>query len=146
MDKHYKALIKMYLGASFQPKFPGTEMELWPGKAEIRMDVDSSYHHAAGSMHGYVYFRMLDEVCYFAAMTFEKEFYYVTRSFNIDFTRPFKEGKIIARSEGITRNGTDIIVTGSLYDENGKVLAKGKGVFAKSRINLSSDIGYRLDQ
>ena len=146
MDTHFNALIKMYLGASFQKKFPGTEMELWPQKAEIRLPVDSSYHHAAGSMHGYVYFRMLDEVCYFAAMTMEKEFYYLTRSFSIDFIRPFQDGMIIAKSGEITYHERDIIVKGSLYDSQGKVLATGEGVFTKSKLRLDPEIGYRHNQ
>lgn len=134
------------MGASFQKKFPATQLELQEGKAKISLKVDSSYHHAGGAMHGFVYFRILDEVTYFAAMTYEKEYFYLTKSFNIRFTRPFQEGLIVAESEEIKYNGDEVIVTGSLYNEEGTVLATGEGVFKKSKIKLSPEIGYRLDQ
>ena len=144
MDDHYRSLIDMYLGAEVQKKYPGIQLEIQNNAAAVSLDVDSSYHHAGGYLHGSVYFRILDDACYFAFMSNEKEYFYVTRSFTIDYLRPYKEGRIIAKSTEIRRVGDDYHVDGIVYSEEGKELAKGTGIFSKSRVKLNPEIGYRL--
>ncbi len=145
MKDHYRRLIKMYLGANIQKKFPGIQLEIQDNKASVTLDVDESYHHAGGYLHGAIYFRILDDACYFAFMSNEEEYFYVTRSFNIEYLRPYQKGRIIARSTQIRQVGDDYHVDGIVYSEEGKELAKGTGIFAKSRMKLDPKMGYRLD-
>jgi uncharacterized protein (TIGR00369 family) len=144
MDDHYRKLENMYHGARLHQKFPGIHLHIEKRFARITLPIDESYHHAGGFMHGAIYFKLLDDVCYFAAMSEEEKHFYVTSSFSIRYLRPFKSGLIIAESAEITWLEDEFHVSGVLRNEEGKILAEGEGVFKKSRYELDPSIGYRL--
>ena len=145
MRDHYKKLIHMYMGANIQKKYPGIDLEIKKGYAKISLPVDESYHHAGGYLHGSVYFRLLDDVCYFAAMSEETSNFYVTKSFSIRFFRPFQKGLVVAEASEIKWIDDEFEVKGYLYNEEGKKIAEGEGIFSKSTYKLDPKIGYRLD-
>jgi len=145
MEEHYKKLINMYGSAPIQKKFPGIDLKIKKLEAEITLPIDESYHHAGGSLHGAIYFRLLDDVCYFAAMSEETEYFYVTKTFSIQYYRPMKKGLMIARSEQIKFEGDEFTASGSIYNEEGKKLASGSGVFSKIPVKLDPAIGYKID-
>ena len=144
MEEHYQKLVHMYGTALIQKKYPGIHLEIKHQFAKITLPIDESYHHAGHNMHGSVYFRLLDDVSYFAAMSEEKEYFYVTRSFNITFIRPFEKGLVTAISDEIKWVDGDFIASATLYNEAGKKLAVGEGVFSKSKTKLNPEVGYRL--
>jgi len=41
----------------------------------LEMEIDPILHHAADAIHGFVYFKMMDDVAIFAANSLEKEFF-----------------------------------------------------------------------
>jgi uncharacterized protein (TIGR00369 family) len=135
----------MYRSAPIQKKYPGIALTIAKGSAEISVPIDESYHHAGGSLHGSVFFRLLDDVCYFAAMSEEKEFFYVTKTFSIQFFKPMQHGLLIAKSEEIVYKDREFIASASIYNENGKKLASGSGVFTKIPVKLDPSIGYKMD-
>ena len=145
MKEHFQKLIHMYMGANIQNKYPGIDLEIKKGYAKISLPVDESYHHAGGYLHGSVYFRLLDDVCYFAAMSEERDNFYVTKSFSIRFFKPFKEGLVIAEASDIKWKEDEFEVKGYLYNELGEKIAEGEGIFSKSTYKLDPEIGYRLD-
>lgn len=145
MQDHYSKLENMYAGALLHDKFPDIKLSIKKNYARITLPIDKSYHHAGGYMHGAIYFKLLDDVCYFAAMSEELEHFYVTSSFNIRYQRPFKEGLIIAESLDVKWLEDEFHVSGVLHTEDGKQLAEGEGVFKKSRYKLDASVGYRLD-
>lgn len=145
MEAHYKKLINMYGSAPIQKKFPGIDLKIKKLQAEITLPIDESYHHAGGSLHGAIYFRLLDDVCYFAAMSEETEYFYVTKTFSIQFFRSIQKGLMIAKSEEIKFDGKDFFASGSIYNEEGIKLASGSGVFTKVSVKLDPSIGYKLD-
>ncbi len=135
----------MYGSAPIQKKFPGIDLKIKKLKAEITLPIDESYHHAGGSLHGAVYFRLLDDVCYFAAMSEETEYFYVTKTFSIQFYRPIQNGLMIARSEEIKFEGNEFTASGTIYNEKGEKLASGSGVFSKVSVKLDPKVGYKID-
>lgn len=145
MEEHYSKLVRMYMSAEIQNKYPGIDLEIEKGFAKITLPIDNSYHHAGGYLHGSVYFRLLDDVCYFAAMSEELTYFYVTKSFNIRFFKPFQNGLIIAKSLEIKYSEKSFHAKGALYDEEGNKLAEGEGIFSKSTYRLDPKIGYRMD-
>jgi uncharacterized protein (TIGR00369 family) len=145
MQDHYRKLERMYMSARIQKKYPGIHLTVDKRHAMISLPVDESYHHAGGYMHGSVYFRLLDDVCYFAAMSEELNHFYVTSEFSIQFFRPLKNGIIRAESNEIKWLENEFHVKGTLYNEEGKKLASGSGIFKKSRYQLDESVGYRLD-
>ena len=143
--QHFKMLENMYLGANVNHHaFPGTRISVGKDTAEIIFEVTPDYHHALGAMHGAVYFKMLDDACFFAAQSTETEVYVLTSSFTLYFTRPFTTGVIHAVGKLKHRTKNSLIAQADLYSASGKLLASGSGTFAKSKVALSAEVGYKL--
>jgi len=56
-----------------------------------------------------------------------------------------QKGLMIAKSEEIRFEGKDFFASGSIYNEEGKKLASGSGVFTKVSVKLDPSIGYKID-
>ena len=84
---HFKQLIKMYQKAPFNIFFnPRTEISL--GKSIIEIKISKKFHHSANSLHGSVYFKMLDDAAFLAANSYVEDIFLVTTSFTTYLTRP----------------------------------------------------------
>ena len=99
-DLHWAKLERMYLTANVNTSiYPSTAIETRNESAEIVMEIASDYHHALGSIHGSVYFKMLDDAAFFAVSSIVKDVFVLTQNFNIQFHRPVSDGKIIAKGQ-----------------------------------------------
>ena len=132
----------MYLSAPIQKLYPGTALEITQGFCEIRMPLSPEHLHAAGAMHGSVYFRLLDDSAFFAANSLVEEVFVLTSQFTIQLIRPHSEGELIARGNVITETRGSIIAESKLFNRDEKLIAMGSGTFKKSKIPLTEDIGY----
>ena len=143
--EHFQKLERMYLSANITREFfETTTIQISNKKAEIGLIISESYYHALGAMHGAVYFKLLDDSAYFAANSVEKGVFLLTSSFNINFLRPVNTGKITAIGK-LKYAGREMYVAESaLYDSKGKEIAFGIGNFAKSKVELTEEIGYGL--
>ena len=122
-ENHHRGLERIYLAAPINQFFqPSLSIE--SGRATIHMTVRSDFHHTAGAMHGSVYFKALDDAAYFASHTIEREHFLLTVDFRIDFTRPFRNGRIIARGVVQHIGKTDILARADLYDLKDKLCVK----------------------
>jgi len=127
----------MYLKAPIQKLYPGIDLKVTENEAVITLPAGKSFHHAGGSLHGSVYFRLLDDACYFAAMEQVKDYFMLTKNFNVEFKRPHVEGKITAKGKLIREKNGEFYCEGELFNEAGKIIATGSGVFVRNRkLNL----------
>ncbi|MEQ8626228.1 PaaI family thioesterase [Ekhidna sp.] len=141
---HFEKLERMYLSANVNIElFDTTTAHITKGKAEIGLKVESKYFHALNAMHGSVYFKLLDDAAFFAVNSVVEDAFVLTKSFEIHFKRPVTEGKILAKGELISSDGEAFIAKSELVNETGKVVGYGRGVFVKSKVALTSEIGYR---
>ncbi len=138
---HFEKLEKMYLSGRcndlYQP-----EISVSKGEAEISFQIQESFFHAAGAVHGSVLFKALDDAAYFAANSMEKRFFMVTASFTTYFLRPVNKGRLTAKGRVVNRGRTQLIAESVVYDERGKEVARGNGVFVASTTPLSPEVGY----
>ena len=72
IEAHYRALEKMYLSAPINSIYE-PRISVSHERAEITIDVKESLFHAAGAVHGSVYFKMLDDAAFFAANSIEAD-------------------------------------------------------------------------
>ena len=79
---HYRALEGMYATAPINRHLAAT-LRVARGEAEVTIRLAEDLFHAAGAIHGSVYFRALDDAAFFAVSSLEEEFFVVTTSFNI---------------------------------------------------------------
>lgn len=140
-EEHYQRLINMYAAAPINEIYL-PRMTVREGEATIEINLTDKLHHAAGAVHGSVYFKMLDDAAFFAANSYEKDFFVLTTSFTTYLTRPVSEG--ILRSEGkvVNRNKTQFIAESVVYDGDNNEVGRGSGVFVRSKWPLNGALGY----
>ncbi len=141
---HYRKLEKMYLEANINTAlFESTTIHISDNEVEIGLTIDSKYFHALGAIHGSVYFKLLDDAAFFAVQAAVKDAFVLTTSFNINITRPANQGKIKAVGRIRFQSKNLFVAESKLFNEAGKEIAFGTGNFAKSRAELSEEIGYK---
>lgn len=113
------------------------------GLAELVIAIREDFFHSAGSTHGSVYFKALDDAAFFAVNSLVEDALVLTVNFNVYLTRPVSHGKIKATGKVVHASGNVFIAESLLFDIEGREIARGSGSFVKSKIKLSSDIGYR---
>jgi uncharacterized protein (TIGR00369 family) len=140
--EHYQKLENMYIAAPCNDHFePG--IRVGEGMAEIVIPVRKRFFHAGGSVHGSVYFKALDDAAYFAVNSLVQNVMLVTASFDITFTRPIAQGKMIARGRFLEKSGNDYLAESAVVNSDGKEIGRGHGVFVPTKIRLTEEMGYK---
>lgn len=142
IQTHYRCLESMYQAAPVNRMYL-PKMRVEEGRATIEIVVDERFHHSAGAVHGSVYFKMLDDAAFFAANSYEQEFFVLTTAFTTYLTRPVVAGKLIAKGEVVNRNKQQFIVESVVYDAEENEIGRGNGIFVRSRMPLVDALGYR---
>ncbi|MBN1276234.1 MAG: PaaI family thioesterase [Deltaproteobacteria bacterium] len=141
--EHYKKLEQMYASASCN-EYYSPELTVSEGAAELVIPVHERFFHAAGAVHGAVYFKALDDAAFFACNSVVEDFLVLTVSFNVYFLRPVSSAQIKAAGRVVHASRNLLIGESQLFDSKGREIARGSGTFARSKIRLSPDLGYVL--
>jgi uncharacterized protein (TIGR00369 family) len=140
-DRHFVALERMYVSAPvnafYRPRIGVSEAAAW-----IEIDADARFHHAAGAVHGSVYFKMLDDAAFFAANSLEREVFVLTTSFTTYLTRPVSAGMIRSVGRVVSRTRSQFIAEATVEDAEGREIGRGSGVFVRGRTRLENLAGY----
>jgi len=141
VDDHHRKLERMYVSAPingiYQPTIAVRESE-----CEIRCEARAELHHAAGGLHGSVYFKMLDDAAFFAVASTVTDVFVLTASFHVSLLRPITTGEIRAVGRVVRASSTVSVAEAVLYDPDGREAARGIGDFVRSRIPLRAELGY----
>jgi uncharacterized protein (TIGR00369 family) len=141
---HYQKLQNMYLsGPINQATYPSVQIEVSEGQAIMSLEVQPEYFHAGQSLHGSVYFKMLDDAAYFAVNSVVTDAFVYTVAFNIQILRPVKSGRIKAVGTLKFASKNLWVADAVLYDAKGREVARGSGNFMKSALLLESVEGYQ---
>jgi uncharacterized protein (TIGR00369 family) len=142
MSAHFENLVAMYdrapINGYFRPRLRIPE----GGRAELEMAVRPDFYHAAGAIHGAIYFKALDDATFFAVQSLVTDAFVLTASFQLYFLRPVREGNLLARGLVVSRSKRVYIAEGILLDDRGKEVARGSGSFMPSTVPLGPDTGY----
>jgi len=138
---HFRTLERLYASAPVT-RWYGASVRIGDGAAEVRIPIRPEFHHAAGAVHGSVYFRALDDAAFFAANSRVPEVLVLTVSFQLHFLRPVAEGELRAHGRVLHQTGRLLVAEAELFDGHDRLLAKGSGTFTRSAIALSPEIGY----
>ncbi|HDG98479.1 MAG: thioesterase [Deltaproteobacteria bacterium] len=140
-EKHYRGLERMYLVTPINRIF-NPKIKVSRERAEIEIDVRESYFHGAGAVHGCVYFKMMDDAAFFAANSIVRDCFVLTLSFTTYLTRPVSAGVMRSVGKVVAKARNQIIAEAVVYDQRGKEVGKGSGVFVKGKIPLAELPGY----
>lgn len=138
---HFRRLERMYHGAPCNEHYKPL-LSVKKGEAELVIDIQPSFYHAANAVHGSVYFKALDDVSFFAVSSLVNDVFVLTASFNIHLLRPVAAGQMRSHGRVVHSSKRQFIAEAELFDENGKMLARGSGAFMKSNIPLTEEMGY----
>lgn len=139
--EHFRKLERMYATAPineyYQPR-----LKVSAGGAELEIQVQEKFYHAAGAIHGSVYFKALDDAAYFAANSLVEEKFVLTANFNLYLIRPVVSGCLRAVGRVVSQTRQQLLAEAILYDEQGREVARGSGSFMRSSMELTEEIGY----
>jgi uncharacterized protein (TIGR00369 family) len=138
---HAQKLEKMYLDAPIN-RFYRPIIAIGTRTCEVSIAVSAEYFHAAHSIHGSVYFKLLDDACFFAVSSIVEEVFVYTTSFVTYITRPVSTGHLTAKGRVTHEGKTLFLAEAHIEDAEGKEVARGSGSFMRSRIPLTPEIGY----
>ncbi len=139
---HFRALESLYASAPVNSLFDSRLEIPAEGESRITFTVEERMHHAAGAAHGTLYFKMLDDAAFYAANTLATDRFLLTTSFNLHFTKPIREGEVVAEGRWISGKRRVFVADARLVDADGEEIGRGTGTFMRSRIALSSLPGY----
>lgn len=139
---HFRALEQLYAAAPVNQLFE-SQLEIpAPGHARITFTASEKFFHAAGATHGTLYFKMLDDAAFYAANSLVSDRFLLTTGFNLHFTKPLREGKVVAEGRWISGKRRVFIAESHLTDAEGDEIGRGTGTFMRSHIALSGLSGY----
>ena len=140
--EHYIMLENMMHSAPIV-QLTGADVTVKKGEAHITLPVRKDFFHAAGAMHGALYFFALDTAAFFAVSSLVEDVFVLTNSFTTYMTRPVSEGVVTAIGKAVYQNRSQFIGESVLYDSNDNEIARANGIFVRSKIPLSDKIGYK---
>ncbi|GLS99652.1 hypothetical protein GCM10007897_10340 [Sphingobium jiangsuense] len=143
---HFRALERLYASAPINRLFTSRLSIAEAGHAVIDFTVDESLYHAAGAVHGTVYFKMLDDAAFYAANSLVNDRFLLTTAFNLLFTRPLRTGKVRAMGRWISGHRRVFVAEASLVDGSGEEIGRGTGTFMRSQHELSGLPGYNPEK
>ena len=135
---HFTFLQKLYLQAPIQKLYPKTTIDIKEKEASISMPISLNHLHAENSMHGSVYFRLLDDAAFFAANSIEDKYFVLTATFKVKLMKPISKGLLTSKGIVTEFNNSKIFARSLLYNEENELLASGEGIFIRSTIKLDS--------
>jgi uncharacterized protein (TIGR00369 family) len=104
--------------------------------------IEEKFFHAAGAVHGSVYFKAMDDAAFFAANSVVEDVFVLTTSFNIQLLRPVTEGTFIAKGTLVSATRNLLIADAELRDDRDRLLGRGTGTFMRSQMLLEDTPGY----
>ena len=138
---HYHRLSQMFVNAPIN-KLYKPEINISDGECTIELPPSPDFFHAGKTLHGSVYFKMLDDAAYFAIQSQVTDYFILTSSFSIHFIRPIGLEKITAKGTIISRTKSVYTGEAKLYNEAGKLVGHGSGSFMKSSLAIEQAEGY----
>lgn len=141
-ENHYRSLENMYKAAPINTIYP-PEIEVREGEATIKVDMKPEYQHAAGGVHGSVYFKLLDDAAFFAANSLESDVFVLTTSFTTYITRPVSGGYMRSEGKVVNKNRSQWIVEAVVYDDQDREIGRGNGIMVRSKMALKDIEVYK---
>ncbi len=140
-DEHFRKLERMYSQGPCNRDL-AANLVIGRGRAEVRMPVQEHLFHAANAVHGAYYFKLLDDAAFFAVNSVVTEVFVLTVSFNIQLIRPIAKGQLHSVGTLVRASKTLFFADAAVKSDTGKEIARGSGVFSRSKMPLTAEIGY----
>ena len=138
---HFRRLEKMYHGHPLNQFFEA-KLKISNKITDLDIPIKNIFHHAAGAVHGSVYFKALDDAAYFAANSVVFDVFLLTVSFTTYFTKPVSSGILKTIGKLVNSTRSQFISEAVLYNSNNEEIARGNGIYVRSKMKLDKCSGY----
>ncbi len=142
-SNHHTKLSNMYHNHPLNEFYKAT-IAISNKSATVTVALKPEFHHAADAVHGSVYWKMLDDSAYFAVNSIIEDVLVLTASFTIYLTSPVSTGTLIAKGKLVNATRSQFIGQSILLTDQDEEVARGSGVYIRSKTSLSSEMGYKL--
>jgi uncharacterized protein (TIGR00369 family) len=140
-ETHHRRLENAYHAAVIHERIP-MRLEVRDGAARVHFTATTDFHHAARSTHGSLCFKMLDDAAFFAVASREAERFWPTARFEVEFLRPVGTGPLVAEGRIVEMDRRRAEAAAEVRDEDGTVVARGSGTFARGRARWADADSY----
>ncbi len=141
---HYQKLENMYHNHPLN-KFYNAKISISENKSEIILPIQDKFHHAASAVHGSVYWKLLDDSAFFSVNSIVKDVFVLTASFTIYLLSPISSGTLIAKGKLVSSARSQFIAESVIMNDLGEQIARGSGVYIRSKLRLEAKMGYKLE-
>lgn len=136
LEDHYRRLEDIYRIAPCNELY-SPSLKVGEGQAELHFEIRRHHLHTAGSAHGSVYFKALDDAAFFSANSLVEDVFVLTTHFNLFLLAVATEGsRFHARGQVVHQAKNHFIAEAELFDQDDRPLARGSGTFVRSSIPL----------
>ncbi|MBX7059576.1 MAG: PaaI family thioesterase [Leptospirales bacterium] len=142
-DEHFRKLENMMHSAPVI-KLTGLRASIASGESRMTLAVREELFHAAGAMHGSLYFLALDNAAFFAVNSLVEDVFVLTATFDVRIMKPVSSGEVVAQGKVVSQARSIFTAEAVLYNAAGEAIAQGQGKFMKSKMKLSPEMGYRI--
>ena len=143
-SQHFRKLENMYHNHPLN-KFYNAKVSISANKSEITLPIQKKFHHAASAVHGSVYWKILDDSAYFAVNSIVDDVFVLTASFTIYLISPISSGILKAKGKLVSSTRSQFIAESVILNDHGEQIARGSGVYIRSKLKLTPKMGYRLE-
>jgi len=142
MNGHFSKLKNMYFHSEINSQY-NPVIEIFEGKSEVAIPITPSLLHSGNALHGSIYFKVLDDSAFLAANSLEKDHFALTSTFTTYITEPVSHGILKAAARVVNQTRAQIVVESIAYNHAQEV-ARGHGIFVRSRRLLKDVADYKL--
>ncbi len=142
-EDHHRSLERMYVGAAINRSIP-SQINVADGQAEVSMKVSEDFWHSGYAMHGSMYFKGLDDAAFFAAQSVVTRNLILTVKFEIELLGMVRCETLTAKGSFNKQEGRKLWACAELFDDDSRLVARGKGLFLVSDISFSETTGYHV--
>ena len=113
------------------------KLEFKGGNATLSCAVTPSIINLVGIVHGAIYFKLMDDACFFAALSLNKSKFVATSDFNIHYLKPISEGRITAKASVIQKRKRFYLCEAKIFDDEDQLCSYGSGKFVEPKTQYS---------
>lgn len=107
------------------------------GESTLAMDVHPSCLNLVGTLHGSLYFKLMDDACFFAALSMNHHAFVATATFTIHYFTPVSSGRLTAKASVVEQMNSKYMCECVIVDQDTTKIGYGSGLFVAPKVPLS---------
>lgn len=109
-------------------------MTISNGTADLTMSLGTEYEQALGSVHGMIFFKVVDETAFYAAQSLVPDVWLTTASVHMNITGPLSSGSTVAaHAQVLHQTRSSFIVESRVTNAAGDLVAQATVTMVRTK-------------